>query len=58
MRAALIITTEPVFAAVFAWTLGGEKIIPIAMLGGVIMVAGMIMSEVKLSTKYKVQSTK
>ncbi|OGF51864.1 MAG: hypothetical protein A2497_00790, partial [Candidatus Firestonebacteria bacterium RifOxyC12_full_39_7] len=49
VRAALIITTEPVFAAVFAWTLGGEKVVPIAMLGGLVMVAGMLLSEVKTS---------
>jgi len=48
-----LITTEPVFAAVFAWTLGGEKIIPMAMLGGMVMVAGMMLSEIKTSTNDK-----
>ncbi|OGF49881.1 MAG: hypothetical protein A2231_05300 [Candidatus Firestonebacteria bacterium RIFOXYA2_FULL_40_8] len=53
VRAGLLITTEPVFAAVFAWTLGGEKIIPMAMLGGMVMVAGMMLSEIKTSTNDK-----
>jgi len=48
VRAALIVTSEPVFAAVFAWTLGGEKIIPAALLGGVIMVTGMVISEIEV----------
>jgi drug/metabolite transporter (DMT)-like permease len=45
VRAALLLTSEPVFAAAFAWTLGGEKLIPFAAVGGFIMVGGMVISE-------------
>lgn len=57
VRSALILTTEPIFAAVFAWTFGGEKLIPVAALGGFIMVAGMIISEVEIN-KYIAKSLK
>ena len=46
VRASLLLTTEPISAALFAWTLGGERIIPIAAFGGFLMVAGMIISEI------------
>ena len=43
-RTALIFTMEPVFAAVFAWTLGGEVFKPLGALGGGLMVAAMFVS--------------
>ncbi len=46
IRASLLLTTEPISAALFAWTLGGEKYIPIAAFGGFLMVAGMFISEI------------
>jgi drug/metabolite transporter (DMT)-like permease len=44
-RAALLFTLEPVFAAAFAWTLGGELFRPVSALGGGLMVAAMVLSE-------------
>lgn len=45
VRAALIFALEPVFAAVFAWTLGGEKITASGALGGGIIVSALVFSE-------------
>jgi drug/metabolite transporter (DMT)-like permease len=42
LAAALIFTLEPVFAAIFAWTIGGEKFITQAALGGLCVVISMI----------------
>ncbi|MFH2019971.1 MAG: DMT family transporter [archaeon] len=47
IKVALIFTMEPVFAAVFAWTLGKEEFIMLRALGGLLIVAAMIISEVK-----------
>lgn len=44
-QAALIFSLEPVFAAIFAWTVGGEAFSLIAALGGILMVAGAILGE-------------
>lgn len=44
-RTALIFTLEPVFAAIFAWTLGGETVQPLNALGGALMIGAMIISE-------------
>ena len=44
-RAGLIFSLEPVFAAAFAWTLGGEAFVPIKAAGGFLIVAGMMTSE-------------
>lgn len=44
-RVGLIFTLEPVFAAVFAWTLGGESFVPIKAAGGFLIVAGMLAGE-------------
>ncbi len=53
VRASLLLTAEPVSAALFAWTLGGEKYVPIAAFGGFLMVAGMIISEIPENKKIK-----
>lgn len=45
IKVALIFSTEPVFAALFAWTLGGESFIPIKAVGGGLILAGMILGE-------------
>ncbi|MCL5035805.1 MAG: DMT family transporter [Chloroflexi bacterium] len=45
IKVSLIFTLEPVFAAVFAWTIGGEKMIPASAVGGGLIVAAMIISE-------------
>jgi len=45
LETSLILTTEPVFAALFAWTLGGELLVPIRALGGLVIVVAMLVSE-------------
>jgi drug/metabolite transporter (DMT)-like permease len=45
LRVSLIFTLEPVFGAIFAWTLGGEKLIPLRAAGGLLIVAAMLVSE-------------
>lgn len=44
-RAALVYTLEPVFAAVFAVGLAGERLSPAAWAGGGLIVAGMVLAE-------------
>jgi drug/metabolite transporter (DMT)-like permease len=44
VKVALIFTLEPVFAALFAWTLGGEQFIAISALGGLLIVTGMVIA--------------
>ncbi|MBI4423782.1 MAG: DMT family transporter [Elusimicrobia bacterium] len=45
VRASLLFTLEPVFAAAFAWTLGGETLRPLSAAGGLLIVAAMAVSE-------------
>ena len=47
LRTSLIFTLEPVFAALFAWTLGAEPLVPLRALGGFLMVLAMVVSEVE-----------
>jgi drug/metabolite transporter (DMT)-like permease len=51
LRTALIFTMEPVFGALFAWTLGGEAFIPLRAAGGLLIVAAMFVSEISVVTK-------
>ncbi len=44
-KVGIIFTLEPVFAAVFAWTWGGEEFIMIKALGGLFIVSGMVIGE-------------
>jgi len=44
-KVGIIFTLEPVFAAAFAWTLGGENFVPIKAAGGLLIVSGMVMGE-------------
>jgi drug/metabolite transporter (DMT)-like permease len=44
-RAAIVMTTEPVFAAVFAVLLGGESLGPRVLLGGALVLAAMYLVE-------------
>ncbi len=46
-RAALVYTLEPVFAAVFSVTLGGEHLGPLAWAGGALIVLGMLAAEAR-----------
>jgi drug/metabolite transporter (DMT)-like permease len=45
LRTALIFTMEPVFGALFAWTLGGEAFVPLRALGGLLIVVAMLVAE-------------
>ncbi len=45
VKVSLIFSLEPVFAAAFAWTVGGEAFAPIQAAGGALIVAAMIMGE-------------
>jgi drug/metabolite transporter (DMT)-like permease len=48
LRVALIFTLEPVFAAAFAWTLGGEAFIALRAAGGLLIIGAMLLSELPL----------
>lgn len=48
LRVSLIFTTESVFAAMFAWTLGREPFVPLQALGGLLIFVAMILSELPL----------
>ena len=45
IKVSLIFSLEPVFAAVFAWTLGGESFRSASALGGALIVGAMVASE-------------
>jgi len=45
VRTAIIFSSEPVFAALFAYWLGGEYLGPRALLGGTMVLAGMLVAE-------------
>jgi len=44
-KVGIIFTLEPVFAAFFAWTLGGEQFVAIKAAGGLLIVSGMLIGE-------------
>lgn len=44
-KVGIIFTLEPVFAAIFAWTWGGEEFIMVKALGGLLIVSGMLIGE-------------
>lgn len=45
VKVALIFSLEPVFAALFAWTLGGEAFLPPRAAGGALIFAAMLLGE-------------
>ncbi len=47
VRVSLIFATEPVFAGVFAWTVGGEPFIPLRALGGLLIFLAIVVSTVQ-----------
>jgi len=51
IKVALIFATEPVFAAIFAWTLGGETFVFSKAIGGLLIVMAMILAEVPWITR-------
>ncbi|MFH1893529.1 MAG: DMT family transporter [Candidatus Zixiibacteriota bacterium] len=46
VRVSLIFALEPVFAALFAWTVGGEEFFTYRAIGGLLIVAAMIVSAI------------
>ncbi len=46
VKASLIYTLEPVFAAALAWTIGGETAVPVRVFGGTLIFIGMIISDI------------
>ena len=44
-HAALIFSLEPVFAAIFAFLIAGERLGPVGLLGGALILAGMVAAE-------------
>ncbi len=53
VKVAIIFSMEPVFAALFAWTYGNELIVPHRALGGLLIVAAMVLSELPIGQKEK-----
>jgi drug/metabolite transporter (DMT)-like permease len=51
VKVAVIFAMEPVFAALYAWTLGGEPMIPVRAVGGLLIVVAMVVSELPLRAK-------
>lgn len=51
MRVSLIFALEPVFAAAFAWTIGGEQFITHRALGGLLIFLALIISGLRLPKK-------
>ncbi|MFA6029375.1 MAG: DMT family transporter [Elusimicrobiota bacterium] len=45
LTVSLVFALEPVFAALFAWTLGGEPFRPLSALGGALIVSAIIVGE-------------
>lgn len=45
LKVSIIFSLEPVFGAIFSWTLGNEKFFLLNAIGGIIIVGGMILSE-------------
>lgn len=46
IKVALIFTMEPVFAALFSWTIGNEKPVALQVAGGVLIVVAMVLTEI------------
>jgi drug/metabolite transporter (DMT)-like permease len=45
-RAAIILTMEPVFAAIFGFWLAGDRLSPIQLFGGVLILSALFVGEV------------
>ena len=53
IKVGVIFSLEPVFAAIFAWTLGGELFVANRAFGGILIVSAMILSELKFKKSNK-----
>jgi drug/metabolite transporter (DMT)-like permease len=58
VKVGLIFASEPLFAAVFAWTLGGEQFFIHRAIGGLFIVAGIVLSELPLRKNNREQVEK
>jgi drug/metabolite transporter (DMT)-like permease len=58
IKVGLIFILEPVFAAIFAWTLGGEQFIARNAFGGLLIVIAMIIAELPLEKIWKIKNEK
>lgn len=48
VKVSLILAMEPIFAALFAWTLGGEIFVPHRAVGGLLVVAAIVVADLPL----------
>ncbi len=51
LTATLLLSTEPVFAALFAWTLGNETFVAASAVGGLFVVIAIFISEIPIKAK-------
>jgi drug/metabolite transporter (DMT)-like permease len=56
VKVSLIFALEPVFAGIFAWTLGGEPFIPLRALGGLLIFLAIVVSTVRPKTSASIDS--
>jgi len=56
IRVSLIFALEPVFAGIFAWTVGGEDFHPLNALGGLLIFLAVVVSTVQLKPKSRENS--
>lgn len=56
VKVAAIFSLEPVFAAIFAWTLGGEEFSARSALGGLMIVMGMLLAELPIGEARQAKS--
>jgi drug/metabolite transporter (DMT)-like permease len=57
VRAAVVMTMEPVFAGFFAVVLGGQQLTPRTILGGVCVLAAMFVAQLKSPIAEKIKTT-
>ena len=51
IKVSLIFALEPVFAAIFSWTIGGEAFIPLRAFGGLLIFIAMVLSELPFGNR-------
>lgn len=50
-KVAILLSVEPVFAALFAWTIGGEQFKMVQAIGGIFIISAILFSEMQIFTK-------
>lgn len=53
ITSSLLLSTEPVFAALFSWTIGNELLIPARAIGGLFIVLSIFISEIPLRKQHE-----